>query len=213
MSLVDRQALVLRNQAMAKAFHRMSLKHRLRRALLHMMGAAPIPKATSPSVERILLIRPDHLGDVLLTTPAIHMLRTAYPKAEIHALVGPWSADVLSSYSEIDVVLTLPFPGFSRGPKLGLRAPYALALRSARQLRKIGYSSAIILRPDHWWGAMLAQWSGIPRRIGYDLPDVAPFLTDAVAHTHQHAVLQSTLLSRNSHSGTVKTSAFAAVSG
>jgi lipopolysaccharide heptosyltransferase II len=176
---------------MAKAFHHMSIKHRIRRAILHTIGAAPISQAKSPPVERFLLIRPDHLGDVLLTTPAIHMLRSAYPKAEVHALVGPWSADVLSSYPEIDVVLTLPFPGFSREPKLGIRAPYAVALRSARQLRKIGYTSAVILRHDHWWGAMLAKWAGIPRRIGYDLPDVTPFLTDAIPHTHQHAVLQN----------------------
>ncbi|HLU10556.1 MAG TPA: glycosyltransferase family 9 protein [Oceanobacillus sp.] len=191
---MDRQALVLRNQAMAKAYHHLPVKHRIRRALLHALGTVPIPNAKSPTVERILLIRPDHLGDVLLTTPAIQMLRAAYPKAEIHALVGPWSASILANYAEIDVVLTLPFPGFSRGSKIGLRAPYALALRSARQLRKIGYTSAVILRPDHWWGAMLAKWAGIPRRVGYDLPDVAPFLTDAIPHTHQHAVLQNARL-------------------
>lgn len=191
---MDREALVLRNRAMAKAFHHLSAKHRLRRALLQAMGALPIPDVRPPAIERILLIRPDHLGDVLLTTPAIKLLRAAHPKAEIHALVGPWSADVLSTYAELDAVLTLPFPGFSRASKPGLRAPYALATRSARQLRKIGYTSAIILRPDHWWGAMLAKWAGIPRRIGFDLPDVAPFLTEAVPHLHQHAVLQSTRL-------------------
>jgi heptosyltransferase-2/heptosyltransferase-3 len=162
--------------------------------LLRTLSAAPIPPAKAPPVQRILLIRPDHLGDVLLTIPAIRALRAAYPTAEIHALVGPWSAAVLASYPEIDVVLTLPFPGFSRGTKLGMRAPYDLALRSARQLRKIGYASALILRPDHWWGAMLAKWAGIPRRIGYDLPDVAPFLTEAIPHSHQHAVLQNARL-------------------
>lgn len=188
---MDRQTLVLRNRAMAEAFHHVSLKHHIRRVLLRTLGAAPIPNVKAPSVQRILLIRPDHLGDALLTTPAIHALRVTYPTAEIHALVGPWSAEVLAGYPDIDVVLTLPFPGFSRGPKLGLRAPYDLALRSARQLRNIGYSSAIILRPDHWWGAMLAKGAGIPRRIGYALPDVAPFLTDAVSHSHQHVVLQS----------------------
>jgi heptosyltransferase-2/heptosyltransferase-3 len=179
---------------MAAAFHHLSLKHRIRRALLHTLGTVPIPTVREPPVQRILLIRPDHLGDVLLTTPAIHALRAAYPMAEIHALTGPWSAEVLSRYPEIDVVLTLPMPGFNRGPKLGLRAPYDLALRSARQLRKIGYSAALILRPDHWWGAMLAHWAGIPRRIGSDLPDVSPFLTDPVPHTHQHAVLQNAQL-------------------
>src|SRR5262245_59612503 len=98
MSSVDRKALVLRNQAMAQAFHQLSLKHRVRRTLLHGIGRLPIPAVKVPSPQRILLIRPDHLGDVLLTTPAIHALRLAYPSAEIHALAGPWSAEVLANY-------------------------------------------------------------------------------------------------------------------
>ena len=128
--------------------------------------------------ERILLLRPDHLGDVLLTTPAIRALRAAHPDSEIHALVGSWSANVLANFSDLDVVLTLPYPGFTRLKKAGWRSPYQLAATSARILRLIGYNTAIILRPDHWWGALLAYLAGIPRRIGYDLPDVAPFLTE-----------------------------------
>lgn len=190
---MDRQALVLRNLAMAQAFHRLPLKHRLRRALLNASALIPVPSKKSPT-QRILLIRPDHLGDMLLTTPAIRALRAAYPEAEIHALVGPWSADVLADYAEIDTVLTLPFPGFQRNAETDLPAPYRLAFQSARHLRRVGYSSALILRPDHWWGAMLAKWAGIPRRIGYDLPDVKRFLTDSVPHEHRHAVLQNVRL-------------------
>jgi heptosyltransferase-2/heptosyltransferase-3 len=101
---------------------------------------------------------------------------------------------VLANYPEIDQVLTLPFPGFSRGDKTSLRAPYDLAVLSARHLRRIKYTSALIFRPDHWWGAMLAKWAGIPRRIGYDLPDTSHFLTDAIPHQHEHAVLQNVRL-------------------
>jgi lipopolysaccharide heptosyltransferase II len=190
---VDRESLVLRNQAMTAAFHEIELKHRLRRLLLQTVAAIPLPSVKSPR-ERILIIRPDHLGDVLLTTPALRRLRDAYPTAAIHALVGPWSAEVLANYPEIDLVLTLPFPGFSRGDKTSLRAPYDLAVASARRLRKIKYSSALIFRPDHWWGAMVAQWAGIPRRVGYDLPDTRPFLTDAIPHQHEHVVSQNARL-------------------
>ena len=56
---MDRQALVLRNQAMAKAYHHLPVKHRIRRALLHALGTVPIPNAKSPTDERILLNRPD----------------------------------------------------------------------------------------------------------------------------------------------------------
>lgn len=191
---MDREALALRNRALAEAFHSKPLKHRLRDALLKAAAALPEIPNILPPRERILLIRPDHLGDVLLTTPAIHALRVHSPTAEIHALVGPWSADVLANNRDIDVALTLPFPGFSRSEKANFAAPYVLAAQSARRLRKIGYSAAVILRPDHWWGALLAQLAGIPRRIGYHLPNVAQFLTESIPFTNAHAVIQNTRL-------------------
>jgi heptosyltransferase-2/heptosyltransferase-3 len=178
---------------MADAFHAVPLKHNLRRAILQIVARLPIPPQRTKT-DRILLIRPDHLGDVLLTTPAIRALCVTYPNTEIHALVGAWSAQVFAPYPEIDRVLTLPFPGFNRASKKNLHSPYQLALISAFNLRKIGYRTAIILRPDHWWGAMLAYLAGIPTRIGYDLPDVAPFLTERVAHHNEHVVLQNVAL-------------------
>ncbi|MFN8373897.1 MAG: glycosyltransferase family 9 protein [Anaerolineae bacterium] len=189
----EREALARRNRYMAQAFHSTLFKHRVRRTLLHMAAALPpLPNQVyRPTTERILVIRPDHMGDVLLTMPAIHALRAARPHAEIHALVGSWSAEVISSYPELDLTLTIPFPAFSRDPKQNWRSPYELALSTARQLRIVGYSSAVIFRPDHWWGAMLTKLAGIPERIGYDLPDVGPFLTTAVPHTHEHVVQQN----------------------
>ncbi len=185
----NREALAARNRALAHAYHRLSFKERLRRALLVDLARLPIP-TVKPKTERLLLIRPDHLGDVLLTTPAIRALRESRPNAEIHALVGPWSADVLSAYDEIDVVLTLPFPGFNRA-RSGSEPPYALLIRSARHLRRIGYSAAFLFRPDHWWGALLAKVAGIPQRIGYTMPDVKRFLTHGVERQGGHAVEQS----------------------
>ncbi|MAS34543.1 MAG: glycosyl transferase [Anaerolineaceae bacterium] len=188
---MDREALVLRNRSMTVAFHTTPLKHNIRRALLHSMSVIPrLPPRRIPG-QRILLIRPDHLGDVLLTTPAIRALREALPHAELHALVGPWSARVLTGYSEIDTILTLPFPGFSRQPNENLRSPYQMGVNAARHLRRVAYDAAIIFRPDHWWGAMITHLANIPERIGYDLPDTAPFLTKALEHRHQHVVVQN----------------------
>ncbi len=87
---MDREALVIRNQTMAEAFHSTPLKHQARRTLLKLGSHLPIPAARRTHTNRILLIRPDHLGDVLLTSPAIRALKNANPQLEIHALVGPW---------------------------------------------------------------------------------------------------------------------------
>lgn len=188
---MDREALILRNRHMADAFHKTPLKHYVRRLILHAIAALPMPRGKLRRSNRILLVRPDHLGDVLLTTPAIRAFRAAHPHTEIHALVGPWSATALVNFPEIDRILTLPFPGFGRNTKISWRSPYQLAWNSANQLRRIGYSSAIIFRPDHWWGAMLTYLAGIPDRVGYDLPDIAPFLSYKVQHQHEHAVVQN----------------------
>lgn len=198
---MDRETLVLRNRSMTAAFHAIPFKHRVRRGLLRALALFPQLPARKPTTQRILLIRPDHLGDVLLTTPAIRALRQALPDAELHALVGPWSAHVLSGYSELDAVLTLDFPGFSRRPAESLRLPYQVAFNTARHLRRVAYSSAVIFRPDHWWGAMVAHLANIPERIGYDLPDTVPFLTTAIEHHHEHAVIQSLRLVQRWNSG------------
>lgn len=193
---MDRETLVLRNTGMAEAFHQVPLKHLVRRMLLKSVASVPISRSADPGVTRLLVIRPDHLGDVLLTTPAIRTLRAAMPNAEIHALVGDWSAEPLSYYDEIDQVLTLPFPGFKRGAAANALSPYRLAFKSANKLRRIGYHAALILRPDHWWGALVTFLAGIPNRIGYTHPDVAAFLTRGVDQQHEHAVLQNLRLVR-----------------
>ncbi len=51
----------------------------------------------SPASETILLIRPDHVGDVLPDFPAIDALKAARPEARLVAMVGPWSAPVISA--------------------------------------------------------------------------------------------------------------------
>lgn len=191
---MDRDALVRRNRAMAEALHQTALRHRLRRWGLRAASLLPTDTPGPADRARILLIRPDHLGDVLLATPAMRALRAARPSAEIHALVGPWSGDVLESCDALDRVLTLPFPGFSRTPNANLRSPYQLAWATSRHLRRVHYSAAIILRPDHWWGALVAWLAGIPVRIGYALPDVEPFLTQALPWSLEHAVLQNARL-------------------
>ncbi|MBL8163995.1 MAG: hypothetical protein JNJ61_18550, partial [Anaerolineae bacterium] len=68
---MDKEALVRRNQSMAQAFHSVPLKHQLRRRVLNLAANLPVRPSHLPIGERILIIRPDHLGDVLLTTPAI----------------------------------------------------------------------------------------------------------------------------------------------
>jgi ADP-heptose:LPS heptosyltransferase len=176
-------------------------RQRLRLVLLRTFARltrSPVPRPL-PSAPRILVIRPDHLGDLLFTTPALRVLRQHHPDARITALVGPWGAAVLSNNPHVDEVVALPFPGFSRRPKLSPWQPYGLLHRWARRLRG-GYDLAFILRFDHWWGALLAYLAGVPQRVGYAVSEdlgelgrgVASFLNCAVLYSAgRHEVEQN----------------------
>ncbi|MCC7372404.1 MAG: glycosyltransferase family 9 protein [Chloroflexi bacterium] len=145
---------------------------------------------------RLLLIRPDHLGDTLLASPAASVLRAALPEAEITWLVGPWAAEMATRAGSPATVETVEFPGFTRRPKASPVEPYALLWREAARLRAAAYDAALILRPDHWWGALLAAAAGIPRRIGYAVPECQPFLTDAQPPPLGHVVEANIALAR-----------------
>ena len=154
-------------------------------------------------LRRILLIKPDHLGDLLLATPALAALRQSHPEASITALVGPWSRRMWQGNPSIDALIDLPFPGFERTPPghrppsivlrlAALLRPYLLLIKYALLLRPGRYDAALLLRDDHWWGAALAALAGIPRRIGHAHPLCAPLLTTALPYNpHEHVTRQA----------------------
>ena len=175
-------------------------RHRLRLALLRAFASITSPlqssdhdvaRARTADAPRILLVRPDHMGDLLFITPALRMLRQRFPEAHLTALVGPWGTSVLTNNPHVDESIALPFPGFSKAPKPSLWQPYALLLRWAHRLEG-QYDVAFVLRFDHWWGALLAYLARIPQRIGYATPEVAPFLSHAASYTAgRHEVAQN----------------------
>lgn len=140
----------------------------------------PRPRVSVPESPKVLLIRPDHLGDLVLSTPAVELLRRGLPGAHLTMMVGPWSAEVARRDPMLDEVLVCPFPGFTREPKGSSLAPYDLLWRWSRIVRRGRYDAALLLRFDHWWGAWLAALAGIPVRIGHAVPECRPFLTHAL---------------------------------
>jgi len=57
-------------------------------------------------VKKILVLRPDRLGDVILTLPAVRNLHAAYPAAEIYYLCTEYTAEILKAYTLItDVII------------------------------------------------------------------------------------------------------------
>ncbi len=148
----------------------------------------PAPVARPPR-PRVVLIRPDHLGDVLFVGPSIRRLRDAWPDARVTLLVGPWSAPVAARLPGVDAVETVAFPWFDRQPRGPVWRPYARLVRAARRLRG-RFDIAIVLRDDDGWSAWLAALAGIPVRAGHADAGVRPFITHGLpaALRPDHAV-------------------------
>ncbi len=174
-------------------------RNRLRLRLLQVAGRAlhTRPRRATDVPTRVLLLRPDHVGDVLLTAPAMALMRASLPDARLDYVVGPWSADAARHGPTVDRVRLLAYPGFSRRRNANLVAPYALLLREAARLRRERYDLAVVFRPDHWWGALLALAAGVPVRVGGLTAETAPLLTHTYAASpSEHAADQSLSLAR-----------------
>ena len=105
------------------------------------------------SVERILVRIPNWLGDVVMATPALLVLRRRAPKAEI-AVLGPAGiVNALEGHAAADRILTFDRNGRDRGLS-GL-------WRTAQRLRNEGFDSSYIF-PNSFSSALLFKLAGIP---------------------------------------------------
>jgi ADP-heptose:LPS heptosyltransferase len=149
----------------------------------------------SAPIKRILVMRPDHLGDLLFVTPTLDLIRQAFPGAHITGLVGPWGRAMWEGNPNLDALEVVPFPGIVE--RVGGVEPYRLLARSAAQIAGGRYDLGVTLRFDHWWGAALMWAAGIPRRWGYDTLGMKSWLTGLVPHTPgRHEVEQDLALAQ-----------------
>jgi ADP-heptose:LPS heptosyltransferase len=173
----------------------------LLRRVAHVRLARRRPPPALPDNARILAIQPDNLGGMLLTTPALRLLKAGLPGCELTVMAGPWGADAAAHCPAVDRVEVCPFPGFERDGRASggaspaglagvarLRAahlgaavaPWRLLVETAIGLAGEGYHLALVCHADFFWGAALAAVAGVPHRLGYATPDALPFLSRAL---------------------------------
>ncbi|BBD08376.1 lipopolysaccharide heptosyltransferase II [Desulfovibrio ferrophilus] len=101
------------------------------------------------------------LGDAILTLPLIHTLARAYPDADLHFYVRKGVEPLFAAQPELAAV-----HGFAkRGKQKGLSGAYAMGRDLSRQGFDLWISPHTSLR-----SGLIARWSSIPRRIGYNRP-------------------------------------------
>lgn len=120
----------------------------------------PQRKQFTATPQRIVLILPCCIGDVVMATAALAALRRAYPEAQITWAVGTWSRQVVMNHPLLDALLD------TGAGALPLNSPRAI-WRFVRQLRRGKYDLALSLvrSPRMSFAVWLA---GIPQRAGLD---------------------------------------------
>jgi ADP-heptose:LPS heptosyltransferase len=110
--------------------------------------------------QRIVLILPCCIGDVVLATAALCALRRAYPQAYIAWAVGSWSKPAIEHHPLLDGVIDTGVEA------LPVKSPGGM-LRFARQLRIGQFDLAVSLVRSPLM-SLAVLLSGIPNRAGLD---------------------------------------------
>ncbi|MFZ4398287.1 MAG: glycosyltransferase family 9 protein, partial [Kiritimatiellia bacterium] len=112
-----------------------------------------LPVNAPETLQRVLVIRPGGMGDLILLVPVLRRLRAAWPRVAIDLVCEQRNAAVMS-LTGLDVTL-LPYD----------RRP----LRLLAQLLRTRYDAALDTEQFHHFSALIAWLSGAPFRIGFKI--------------------------------------------
>lgn len=117
-------------------------------------------------IKSILLFKLRYVGDVLMTTPAIRLLRQAYPEAHITMVVNKGTEDVLRHNPHLNQTLTIDRERIEKAP-FYTRLFYEWSV--LKMLKEGDYDLSIDFDSGER-AAYLALLSGINTRIGFYYP-------------------------------------------
>jgi len=110
------------------------------------------------TTQRILVVGPSWIGDMVMAQSLLILLRARLPDAQIDVMAPGMTAGLLRRMPEVDnaVVVDIAHGEFAWGKRR----------QAARRLRETGYDQAIVLQRSA--KAALIPWlAGIPKRTGY----------------------------------------------
>ncbi len=125
--------------------------------------------------KRILIVRTDRIGDVLLSTPVIKAMRDSYPNAYIAMVISPYAKDIVEGNPYLDEVIIYD--------KDGKHKSLRRSIKFAHNLKKKRFDLSLILHPTNR-AHLITFFAGIPKRIGYNRK-LGFLLTDKIKHIKQ----------------------------
>src|SRR5689334_9368496 len=133
---------------------RLTIPDRRERALVAAADALLLPAALMraahrrpASPKRILCLRLERIGDLLMTLPALADLRASFPDAALDLVVGSWNLELARAIGAITRVETLDAAWLARPDERGGLGTLAL-MRAASRWRSRKYDLAINFEPD-----------------------------------------------------------------
>lgn len=145
-------------------------------------GKRTINVATMPPPLKILVCHGAHLGDVVLATAVLPVLKDAFPGAQIGMVVGSWSRVVIAGHPLVEWVHSVDHWIQNR-----LRVAFwkrawrhlVTHFRALKEIRRIKYDVALDLYPTFGNHVLLIWQADIPMRIAYSSGGFGPLLTHA----------------------------------
>ena len=144
---------------------------------------------------RILIIQLDHMGDAIITSVMLPLLRRRYPKASIEILCGPWNRELFLAMREVDRVHVSRLNRFLRGDSCSLlkRCAWAGAVfLQGLGLRRRKYDLGIDARGE-FPHALLLWLSGARHRLGWICGGGGFLLTDTATFVAKRPEVESRL--------------------
>jgi lipopolysaccharide biosynthesis protein/ADP-heptose:LPS heptosyltransferase len=136
------------------------------------------PLLNHKAIQRILLVKLDHIGDCITSFPAIRRLKEAFPHASMRVLAGHWTKPIWSLAEMIEEVIEFDF--FHPQSDDGIRDVTEAEFQSLRQrLAPYHFDLAVDLR-RHPQTRDILQFTGARFLAGFDAQGRFPWLDIAL---------------------------------
>jgi len=109
-------------------------------------------------IQRVLFVRTDRMGDVLMNLPALRLLRQTFPKAWLTLLVDVSVAGLFKGHPDVDELMTVDAARFKRD--------FYYRWHLVKVLKRASFDLAVVSNPDKWLHAVVFA-ARIPHRVGY----------------------------------------------
>jgi lipopolysaccharide heptosyltransferase II len=150
----------------------------------------PLPEGGGTGDPRvILLVQLDHMGDAVITSVMLPLLRRRYPHASIEVLAGAWNRELFEAMPEVDRVHVSRLTRFSRTGRFGWIVAtlwWGLALRRREVDVAIDVRGELPL-------ALILWLSGARCRVGWDAGGGGFLLTHSPRYVHGRPEVESRL--------------------